>query len=136
MLTFPSLGCFPSDREWLCGSWCSCPSGRLRRKKNRSLRSRTVTDKIHKRHLPPSPRRAIRICCICFEPTLSTLTMNTFGYSSRSRCHERDDEITSQCDQRTPIAAHGKRSYDKLQKVVSLPGGFVFLDHLDWWCRD
>merc|ERR1712013_929722 len=30
----------------------------------------------------PLPRRAVRICCICLEPTLSAETMKQVGYSS------------------------------------------------------
>ena len=32
------------------------------------------------------PRRDWRICCICFEPTLSTPTKNNLGYSSKYCC--------------------------------------------------
>ena len=40
----------------------------------------------------PRPRREARICCICFEPTLSTFTRKKRGYSSRRDCRKRKQD--------------------------------------------
>jgi len=40
--------------------------------------------------VPAVPRSAMRILCICLEPTLSASTIKHFGYSTRSCCTEQD----------------------------------------------
>lgn len=67
------------------------------------------------------PRRLMRTCCICLDPTLSHEMMMIFEYSPRRRW--------SVCQ--TSIAV--TRPYVKLIEVVLLPRFLVDLDHFDVW---
>lgn len=58
-----------------------------------------------KNQVPADPRKAMRILCICLEPTLSAATMKHFGYSTRSCCTAVTQHITCKMANQTVMYA-------------------------------
>ena len=71
---------------------------------------------------PTCPLRAMRISCICLEPTLSAPTMKHLGYLAVIGC----DTLLERVIFNLLIKEGGE-----LGEVVGLPGGLVLPNHLD-----